>query len=467
MTAGIGTFLVVLGVVADRPLLLLGAAGIGAWLLATAATTRWLSTRLRDNVRIDYTLTATTTHVDTSTTATLTVTRPPEVAATALTVDLSLPPGVKSETPVDSLTLAPEATDATTTAALTFPVVGEFTFPAPTITINDPFGLYQLHLSHGNAPTVTVMPRTPDLHVGQGGEKTYTAYGDHQTDQRGTGVTTRELRQYVPGDNLQQIDWKATARLAEAYIRETEGETDREMLLIVDHRDSMTVGPDGEQMLDYAREVGLGLTYTAVDRGDPLGLWMVGGHGLTTTVSPQSTTRTYRRIETLLYDLSPTATDVSRKRAPVVRGQALADRLEDDTGTFADTLAPYVTDLDAYVQTLSAEPLVKTVKRIRNQNRSEGVLVILTSDATPAELREAVKTAIRDGGRALVFLTPQCLFKPAGLADLKTAYDQYLEFEQFRRDLDTHPRVTVFEIAPDTRLDALLEHRRTAQEISQ
>jgi uncharacterized protein (DUF58 family) len=467
LTAGSGAFLMALGVAADRPRLVFGAVGIGAWLLGTAVTASWLASRLIEGLTIDYTLTGTTTRVETSTTATLAVSRPAAVAATPLTVQVRLPPGVDSETPQEPLTLPQEVTEATTTTTISFPIAGEFSFPPPTLTIGDPFGLYEIQLPYGDAPTVTVMPRTPDLHVGQGGEKTYSAYGEHQTDRPGPGVTTRELRQYVPGDDLQQIDWKATARLADAYIRETEGETDREMLLVVDHRHSMAAGPDGEQMLDYAREVGLGLTYTALDRGDPIGLWMVGGDGLTTAMSPESTTRTYRRIQTLLYDLSPTAAAPRRDRAPVARGQALADRLEGDTGTFAETLAPYVSDLDAYVQTLTAEPLVGTIRRIRNQNRREGIVVIITSDAAPAELREAIKTAIQGGGRALVFLTPRCLFESTGLADLDTAYDRYHDFEQLRRDLDAHPRVTVFEIAPDTRLNTLLAHRRTTQEVSQ
>lgn len=466
-TAGSGAFLVILGVAADRPLLLFGAAGIGAWLLGTAVTAYWLASQLTERLTIDYTLTATTTRVETRTTATLTASRPSEVAITPLTVQLGLPPGVEHEGGMEPLSLPPTTTEATTTTTLTFPIAGQFTLPSPKLTIRDPFGFYQFQRSQGDAPTITVIPRTPELHIGQGGEKTYSAYGEHQTDRPGPGVTTRELRQYVPGDDVRQIDWKATARLADTYIRETEGETDREMLLVVDHRHSMAVGPDGEQMLDYAREVGLGLTYTALDRGDPVGLWMVGGDGITTAVNPDSATETYRRIQALLYDLSPTAPLHDRERVPVARSQTLAERLAGDTGPFAETLGPYVTDLNAYVQALTAEPLVGTVRRIRNQSQRDGVVVLITSDATPGELREAIKTAIQGGGQALVFLTPQCLFEPAGLTNLETAYNRYHDFEQLRRELGTHPRVSIFELAPDTRLNVLLGDRRTRQEASQ
>jgi hypothetical protein len=119
---------------------------------------------------------------------------------------------------------------------------------------------------------------------------------------------------------------------------------------------------------------------------------------------------------------------------------------------------------DPYVLRLRDDPLVGTIRHIRKQVGTEGVLVIVTSDDDPTTLREAVTTAIRGGGRVVVFLTPRCLFEPTGLTDLDAAYERYREFEQLRRDLDTHPRVTALEIAPESRLDAVLAHHHTTHQ---
>ena len=465
-TAGTGIALVALGVAADRPVLLLGAAGLGAWLLGAAAAASRSMRRLVDSLTIEYDLTTATAVVDESATATLTVKRPPETAAAPVTVRVDTPPGVDGDAATEPLALDPGATEAATTASLSFPIAGQFELPSPTVDIGDPFGLYRTRVRLGGAPTVTVTPRTPDLHVGQGGEKVHSAYGEHQSDRPGPGITTRELRQYVPGDDIQRIDWSATARLAETYIRETEGETDRQTILVVDRRRPMAVGREGERPLDYAREAGIGVTRAALDRGDPIGLWTVGEIGPTASVTSGSATRTYGRIETLLYGLTPTDGGDARDARSVARVRTLRDRLDGDASRFARTLSAYMSDSDSYVTLLRDDPLVGTVERIRNQRGREGLIVIVTSDERPTELREAVKTAIRGGGRALVFLLPGCLFEPAGLTDLDAAYERYRTFEQLRRELDQHPRATVFELAPDARLNTVLEHRRAAQEVS-
>lgn len=466
-TAGTAVVLVALGIAAGRPTLLFGAVGIGAWLLGAAAASSRLTRRLVDDLTIEYTLTTTAAVVDTTATATVAVERSAVAAATSVTVRVTTPPGVDDEETIEPLTLAPAATTAVTTGSLTFPIAGRFAFSAPTVEIGGPFGLYRTQLPHGDAPVVTVTPRTPDLHVGQGGERIRSAYGEHEADRPGPGVTTRELRQYVPGDDIQRIDWHATARLTETYVRETEGETDRQTLLIVDHRRAMGVGRDGEQPLDYAREVGIAITHAALDRGDPVGLWTVGPDGPTASVPPGSTTRIYSRVETLLYGLSCTDADGSRDAYPATRARTLAERLAGESDRFASTLSAYLNTPGSYTTLLREEPLIGSVERIRNRRGREGLIVLITTDAHPTELREAVKAAIRGGGRALVFLLPTSLFESPGLTDLDAAYEQYQTFERLRQELDRHPRVTALEIAPDSRLTTVLEHRRTAQEVSQ
>jgi hypothetical protein len=67
-----------------------------------------------------------------------------------------------------------------------------------------------------------------------------------------------------------------------------------------------------------------------------------------------------------------------------------------------------------------------------------------------------VKLARRDEGEVLVFLTPQVLFEPGGLADMEDAYERYVDFEEFRRELARLERVSAFEIAPGDRLEGVL-----------
>lgn len=459
-TAGSGLVLVAVGVLAARPLLLVAATAVGAWLLGVAAVSSRAFTRVHDQMTVIYTLSAADVFVETPVAAELRIERPLATASIPMTARVDLPPGVDAAAGDRTVTLAAGDTEATTTFTVTSPVAGRFVFPPPTLSFADPMALYRTKISGDATPSVTVRPRTPELHVGQGGEGVRGVYGQHQADRPGPGVTIRELRRYVPGDDVRQIDWPATARLAETYVRETEGETDRRTVLLVDHRDRMAIGRDGETMLEYAREVGIGIARTAADYTDPLGFRAVGDTGVTELVKSSTSARTYTQVERLLYGLMPTDSDPTTGGRPAVRARELADRLADDESAFAGVLGAYVADPDPYVLRLRDDPLVGTVRRIRNQVGTDGVLVVVTSDDDSTTLREAVTTAIRGGGRAVIFLTPRCLFEPTGLTDLDAAYEQYREFERLRRDLNDHPRVTALEIAPESRLDAVLAHHK-------
>lgn len=458
--AGSGGLLLLVGVLAEQPRFIFPAAGLGAWILGIAVVASESFTHSRTHTEIDYSIATDDAFVGTETAVTLHVGRPPATATVPLTVAIDTPPGVSIESGEPTIDLAAGETDGETEVTVSYSVAGQFDFPPATVSLTDPVGLYQTQYHYASTPKITVRPQGSTLHIGRGGEGLQSAYGQHQSDTPGPGVATRELREYLPGDDFQQIDWNATARLSETYIRETEGETDRRTVLIVDHRSRMERGKTGETMLAYTREVASGIARAATDTGDPLGLHTVGEHGITHTVQPSTTPQTYARVESLLYDLTPTGdTTVPGTRSARQAGQ-LADRLTADDGQFASVLAPYVTDQTAYTQRFREDPLVNTVQQVGNEVSGDGLLVIITSDAEPAKLREVVKTAIRSGGQVLLFLTPECLFEPPDLATLDDTYEQYRAFEELRRSLESHPRVTVLEIAPETRIQTVLAHRQ-------
>lgn len=59
---------------------------------------------------------------------------------------------------------------------------------------------------------------------------------------RGRGLNFEEIRRYVAGDDIRNMDWHATARLREPQVRVFTEERDRPCLLVVDQRASMFFG---------------------------------------------------------------------------------------------------------------------------------------------------------------------------------------------------------------------------------
>lgn len=87
-------------------------------------------------------------------------------------------------------------------------------------------------------------------------------------------------------------------------------------------------------------------------------------------------------------------------------------------------------------------------------------LVIYTDDTDRAGLREVVREARRGDHSLDLFLALSVLFEPDALADLAEATERYRDFEEFRRELVQVDGVTAYEVAPQSRIETVLERER-------
>lgn len=78
-----------------------------------------------------------------------------------------------------------------------------------------------------------------------------------------------DYRQYVPGDEIRAIDWRAYARTDRYYIKLYRKETDMTCCLLLDNSKSMSfAGDDGVSKLEYAHYMAAALAYLIVKQGD-------------------------------------------------------------------------------------------------------------------------------------------------------------------------------------------------------
>lgn len=89
---------------------------------------------------------------------------------------------------------------------------------------------------------------------------------------RGQGTEFDSLREYVPGDDVRSIDWRATARSAEVVVRTWRPERDRRVLIIVDSSRNSAARVGEETRLDASIESALLLGALASKAGDRVGL---------------------------------------------------------------------------------------------------------------------------------------------------------------------------------------------------
>jgi uncharacterized protein (DUF58 family) len=89
---------------------------------------------------------------------------------------------------------------------------------------------------------------------------------------RGQGTEFDSLRDYVPGDDVRSIDWRATARRPEVAVRTWRPERDRSVLLVLDTSRTSAGRVGDVPRLDAALDAALLLTALAGRAGDRVDL---------------------------------------------------------------------------------------------------------------------------------------------------------------------------------------------------
>jgi len=103
-----------------------------------------------------------------------------------------------------------------------------------------------------------------------------TLAGDFRSARHGPGTELAQVRLYVPGDDVRQIEWNATARTGEPYVRVQLAERVLVTWLVLDTSPSMQFGTGDRRKADVAAGVALGLGHVATRRGNRLGIVTFG-----------------------------------------------------------------------------------------------------------------------------------------------------------------------------------------------
>jgi len=95
--------------------------------------------------------------------------------------------------------------------------------------------------------------------------------GSYHANFKGRGMEFAEVREYQPGDDIRDIDWNVTARMAAPYVKRFVEERDLTLLLLVDVSGSQRFGSRYLIKRDYAAELAAVLAFSAVANHDRVG----------------------------------------------------------------------------------------------------------------------------------------------------------------------------------------------------
>jgi len=113
------------------------------------------------------------------------------------------------------------------------------------------------------------------------------------------------LRDFVTGDDVRHLDWKATARLQRPITRVFQAERSQNLLILVDGTRLMAARAGDLTKMDYAVNAALILAHVGLSRGDRVGV-AVFDHAFRAYLPPRAGQAQFGRVLDLLFDQQAT-----------------------------------------------------------------------------------------------------------------------------------------------------------------
>lgn len=187
---------------------------------------------------------------------------------------------------------------------------GDANFGFISLRILSKLKLWQFHFALGNKETVKIYPNFRSIsHFKKLGLNHHIKQiGIHTKQRRGQGIDFHQLREFREGDSLNQIDWKATARIRKPISREYQDEKDQDIIFLLDCGRRMH-SKDGElSHFDHVLNAFLLTSHVALRQGDAVGLMTFSGSNR--WVNPIKGQHSINTLLNQIYDLH-SSTDTS------------------------------------------------------------------------------------------------------------------------------------------------------------
>jgi len=184
---------------------------------------------------------------------------------------------------------------------------GLFTLGPWQARMSDAFGLFQVSLSYPESRSILVYPpvvHLPRLRLPRGA-----ATGAGRTSRQALEVTTNaaSVRAYTPGDSLNRIHWRTTARRQEMMVKIFDLEPSGDLWIVLDLDAAVQAGEDEESTEEYGVILAASLANRTLRQNRAVGLAAYGtanGHGpaeprLTIVLPQKGQAQQWRILEAL------------------------------------------------------------------------------------------------------------------------------------------------------------------------
>ena len=124
--------------------------------------------------------------------------------------------------------------------------------------------------------------------------------GQHASKLRGRGLDFEEVRNYVAGDDIRNIDWKVTARTQKTHSKVFTEEKEKPALIIVDQSKSMFFGSKHKTKSFVSAELAAFAAFKVLKDCDLLGGFLFADNGIDIVFQKRDRKNIFRFIEKIL-----------------------------------------------------------------------------------------------------------------------------------------------------------------------
>lgn len=224
-----------------------------------------------------------------------------------------------------------------------------------------------------------------------------TLQGAYRSSFKGQGMEFVDVREYVPGDDVRNIDWNVTARTQVAHVKQFEEEREMTVLLMLDTSASSDFGTVNRLKRQMAIEFCASMAFSAIKNNDRVGLVMFTDK-IEHYIPPQKGTSHIMRVirDMIAFEPQSAKTDINAGLeflTHIVKKKCTAFLVSDfiTTSDYEENLkrANYRHDVNALIMTDRREREMPDVGIIELQDPETGEKVVI--DTGSKKVREQFK----------------------------------------------------------------------------
>ncbi|HMJ35756.1 MAG TPA: DUF58 domain-containing protein [Baekduia sp.] len=314
---------------------------------------------------------------------------------------------------VPDLALDVQESDGALHATLTPRRRGRHTLPAVALRARGPLGLGAWQHRAGGEQELTVFPDLPSarrlaLAVREG---RFRDPGVRTRGPVGLGTEFERIREYLPDDDVRQVNWRATARAGRPMSNQHRVEQDQEIMVVIDVGRLMAAPLGDRTRLDAALDAAAALALVADELGDRCGA-LAFDDALRRHVRPGRATGS--AVVRATFDLEPSDRDADYelafrtvgggKRALVV---VLTDLLDEAAARALVDAVPVLTRRHAVLVASARDADLETLARAQPATDHDGLAAAAATDLLDARRRAAAR--VRGAGAQVVEAAPETL----------------------------------------------------------